>query len=759
MRPASAATVEDCRHRFRKLCQVESCCTIHVGDGRSSHGEVNDLQTAIDLLPPAGGQICLLPGRHEAGARIVERANIVIQGCGPRSLVVAAAGQTEPVIGIEDSRDIVLREFAISSETTVLIAALRPERLRISRMALRARDRGAVVATAGDGIALVECAIVTQPLAAPLVGTGKPFEPGVFLAGDRLSVLRNRIVTEPGDSTLLTALGGLQIGGDSTDVEIADNLIQDGNNAGIVLGSIDFVPPPVIASQQSIQAHYAARRALPTHASWLTLSDDDCINIDPRPQPPDDPDQPTPPIPVSDGPVVDCRIVNNRIVDMGASGITVAFWFDPETENDAIVTDRLRIDGNEIRGCVRLEVGIIAPALREIMAFGGITLAAGAEITIRDNRLFDIGTGHLAPIVGIFVLDGEAVAIQRNHVRDNGRIADLESNIEIGWAGGIIVALARPAVDFFALFGDQVQARQDGAPALIVEGNVVVAREGRALCVIGVGPMVIHGNQLTAHGSNTLRQILIAGAVVGRFNVTTLALVALLSRRQTRNPLMAFLDILGGAAVAVLNLGLSNEIFLQLLGFSGLGLVDPQQPPNGGFDDDIRLLANGNVQFNDNQVVFDSLSPAITLTLSSVLLLSLDDIAMQSNQCDCDLLFDIVGIHALAVGWSVRMQGNRFKEPVLPSEFGDNAGLALAFLSAMTLGAFNDTSHNQGSHCFLDVGPLKPEVTLSGAPSGVSAALNTNRHPPLSRCSLFLRRGAQIGTAAGFPVAQTTIAG
>ena len=262
-------------------------------------------------------------------------------------------------------------------------------------------------------------------------------------------------------------------------------------------------------------------------------------------------------------------------------------------------------------------------------------------------------------------------------MRDNGRIADLESNIEIGWAGGIIVALARPAVDFFALFGDQVQARQDGAPALIVEENVVVAREGRALCVIGVGPMVIHGNQLTAHGSNTLRQILIAGAVTGRFNVTTLALVGLLSRRQTRNPLMAFLDILGGAAVAVLNLGLSNEIYLQLLGFSGLGLVDPQQPPNGGFDDDIRLLANGNVQFNDNQVVFDSLSPAITLTLSSVLLLSLDDISMQSNQCDCDLLFDIVGIHALAFG----LVGAHARQPAQgarpSSEFGDNAGLPL----------------------------------------------------------------------------------
>ena len=206
---------------------------------------------------------------------------------------------------------------------------------------------------------------------------------------------------------------------------------------------------------------------------------------------------------------------------------------------------------------------------------------------------------------------------------------------------------------------------------------------------------------------------------------------------------MAFLDILGGAAVAVLNLGLSNEIYLQLLGFSGLGLVDPQQPPNGGFDDDIRLLANGNVQFNDNQVVFDSLSPAITLTLSSVLLLSLDDVSMQDNQCDCDLLFDIVGIHALAFGWSVRMQGNRLKEPC-----SDRT----PFLSGMTLGLFNDTSHNQGSHCFLDVGLLKPRITITSlstasrrrsTPTGIGRRIRS--------ASRFSAGATRSATAAGFP--------
>ena len=286
-----------------------------------------------------------------------------------------------------------------------------------------------------------------------------------------------------------------------------------------------------------------------------------------------------------------------------------------------------------------------------------------------------------------------------------------------------------------------MQARQDGAPALIVEDNVAVAREGRALSVIGVGPMVIHGNQLTAHGSNSLGQIRIAQAPANSFAVSPLANTGLQARAQMRNPLTAFLDILGGAAVMVLNLGLSNEIYLQLLGFSGLGLVDAEQPPDAqGFDDDIKLLANGNVQFNDNQVVFDSLSPAVTLTLSSVLLISLDDVAMQDNQCDCDKLFDIVAVDALVLGWSVRMQGNRFKESLLTT-----------FLSGLTIGLFNDTSHNQGTYCFFHMGLLEPRITVAGGPSGLTAQLDTNRHlASNSLCDIFLRQRDNVAVSAGF---------
>ena len=160
----------------------------------------------------------------------------------------------------------------------------------------------------------------------------------------------------------------------------------------------------------------------------------------------------------------------------------------------------------------------------------------------------------------------------------------------------------------------------------------------------------------------------------------------------------------------------------------------------------VNLLANGNIQFNDNQVVFDSLSPAVTLSLSSILLLSLDDISIQDNQCDCDLLFDFVGIHALAIGWSVRMLGNRFKEPILLNQNDDVRGFAHTFLSGMTLGVYNDTSHNQGGHCFLAVGR---ERLL------VSSVLDTNRHGVSDDfCEPFLIQRDPIGRAAGFPKAQ-----
>jgi hypothetical protein len=733
---ALAATVEDCRHRFRKLCNVESCCTVHVGDGTTSQGEIDNLQAAIDLLPPEGGKICLLPGTHVAAARLFGLRNVVIEGCGPRSRIVAGEGQTAPVVDIERCQGITIRDLAINAADVLLIEARSIRGLRLERLDLTASARAAVIA-AGLRVELVESRVVVAVLAEPAVGTNRPQEPAVFLTGTELRVLRNEIRAQRGLRARLGAQGGLQIGGDSQDVEIADNLIEGGTGAGITLGSIDFQPRSTLRDVSRLRTYYAVRVSRPMAMSRWSLADNDCLTADPRPRPPRDPNQRDPLEPVSDGSVEDCRIIRNRILNMGGSGITVAYWFVPEEEDDAIVTDRLLIESNLISRCMRLPVAAVPPELVEIAGFGGIALALGADLTIRDNEINDVGTNHASPIVGIYILDGEAVTIQRNRLRDNGRVADRESAIPIGRTGAIVLGTVRPGIDVLEGARGSVNARQDGSPALLVEDNVAIAREGRALLAVGVGPMVVHGNQFTAHGSNSLRQEP-GGATPGREPpVTNVAKNGMAARKTTPNPLTAMLNAMGGAAVAILNLGVSNELYLQLLGISGLGQIDTEQPGRQSLGDDVRLLANGNVQFNDNQVVLDNIAPALTMTVSSVLILSLDDVAMQDNQCDCDLIFDLALINALVIGFSVRVQGNRLKESYLTT-----------FLSALTIGLFNDTSHNQGTHCFFHFGLREPRIQLVGV--GGQAILDTNRHlVGLEQCQLFDGRREPMAMAVG----------
>src|SRR5262249_39832965 len=137
------------------------------------------------------------------------------------------------------------------------------------------------------------------------------------------------------------------------------------------------------------------------------------------------------------------------------------------------------------------------------------------------------------------------------------------------------------------------------------------------------------------------------------------------------------------AAVFILDLGLSNEDYLQFLGFTflsgskttsaGVGVF----PPSSGLDDyqPGRILAGGNVMFADNQVVLDLQRAGDSLAVTSITILSLDDVSFEGNQCDCSLLRDFVLTHTAILAHSVRAIGNRFKE-----------GRFNAFFSAFTLG-------------------------------------------------------------------------
>ena len=196
---------------------------------------------------------------------------------------------------------------------------------------------------------------------------------------------------------------------------------------------------------------------------------------------------------------------------------------------------------------------------------------------------------------------------------------------------------------------------------------------GQALSLQALGPVSVEGNSLTSRG-------------------------LILS---TTDPSF------WASAVLILNLGWSNEFYLQFLLYSGTtgDAIEPGHMPQGGDEfvpqsraglDDFglgRYLASGNVLFNDNQVVSDLTETDATFAISSILILSMDDVTIQDNQLDCDFYVDFMFTNLLAVGMTLRINNNRMKETLFVTLF-----------SSVGLGwIFNNTSDNQATHCILSL--------------------------------------------------------
>ena len=676
--------LHDCRTRFRPLCQLKGCCTVIVGDGHTSHGEFSSIQDAIDALPAEGGEVCVLRGVYEDPVLIGRRTNIRIRGCGSDTRVIGAG--PEPVFTIVDSSHISISSLAIQADGTIGIYAHAQEldlveEISLNNLQIQSRDRAAIAVENGRVITIRECGVQVLPRAAALE-PGVPItpEPGIFVQGDVIRIDQNSIIADAvGGPT--RGFGGLHIGGDSHDVEIRRNHIQNGNNHGITLGSVEV---RVVEGEPGPLHPYQT-----TVGFTIVVDDEGCIQIDPIP--PADGEDGEPGVEIVAGPpLIDVRIIDNLIEQMGVSGISVARFFAMEPEPDFITVTKLLVAENRIRGCMRLELGDIPLEIRDIIGFGGIALADVEDFVLRDNTIEKNGETSVDPICGVFALHGTAFAIDQNHILENGRVDQRENPLLPGRRGGIVLGLARAPVADLGPEGLS-GSRQTGFPAAHIHDNIVISPAGRALEMIALGPVSVEGNEFTAKGS-VIRNPRPETADATNTNSASYLASIPISNSAAGNPLLAFMDLLGGSAIAIFNLGVSNEVYLQLFGLSGLFLVDDLPGPSED-DDDETLFVGGNILFNDNQVVFDAFAPGITFTLSSVLLVSLDDISMEGNQCDCDLLFDFALLNALVFGWSIRVADNRFEE-----------GLFNTLFSAMTLALMNQTTDNQSTHCLYAIG-------------------------------------------------------
>ncbi len=722
-------TVADCRNRFRRLCHINSCCTYPVGDGRSSFGEFNDIQAAVDALPAEGGEICLLPGRHEGLVNLIDRRNIRIHGCGPRTIVTAPPGATGPVFRISGGRFIQLDSFTVFHNEGLAIHGLdRTRDVTLRELNLRAIGT-AVLFTSAISLVIERCDIRSGLLPAALqTTTALDLRPLVYLAGLGLHVIENVLRADSVSARNRIALGGLQIAGGSREVRIRGNKILGGNGNGITLGSVTTRVDPGTGDSTGYQI-----------PPWITIDADGCIQINPGGGVRPDPGSPPTVTVFSEGPVEDLHIRRNEIRDMGMSGISTAHWFIPIENNAIDVDDDMEIEdaviaSNWIENCMLLDlVAGLPPEIAFASAFGGIVLSGAINLQIEDNDIRECGTRGRTPICGIYVRYGEILHITGNRIYDNGRASTLSDLLLVGIIGGIVVSMVESGLETAAERHDF--GAQPRAPAIFVKDNVVVSPEGRALDVRGTGPMLIEGNSLTCYGNNGLLILVLIFLIVASNPAVG---APLLASPLVQGQLQAIMGQLGGSAVLIHNLGVPQNLTLfgggrkSTLAFTGNIRVIPAFPVATPRLPNLRgAVVGGEVQFSDNIVTFDALSNAATVSLCSVLIVSYDDVGMHDNQSTVELRGDVVLINTIAAGFlSARVQGNRFKE-TLPQRRGVTQPFPVTtFLSAMTFGLMNATENNQGTHCFLRLGLKKPRVMPNPDPTSdlVPIWLDTNRN-------------------------------
>jgi Right handed beta helix region len=739
--------IDDCRNRFRRLCRIKSCCTYQVGDGNKSFGDFNTIQEAVGALPAHGGEICLLPGVHDGPIDLRGRRNIKIHGCGVRSRVEIAVDPrhpNRPGVWLDRAQSISFCDFAIAG--TLVFAAGRPcADITFERLHILARQSAAIALLRANVVAIRACRIEGDVLSRALVAADiAGLLPLVFLAGTDLLIEGNQIGATPdqlfagnqigttrsplieknqigslqkGFNRNRVGLGGIQIGGKSRNVRIEDNRIEGGNGHGITLGSLR---PTRDQPDDGVIIDFPP---------WLTIDEDGCIKFHPG-ETVTVPGQPSEGAPHSAGPIRDLRIRDNLISDHGGCGISVVRWFIPKAGDDSgtmddIELDELEIDDNTIERCMQLNLAAALPIETAFNSgFGGIALSSATDIQIHNNQIRDCGGAGRSPICGIYIRYAERLRIRDNRISDNGRPASLSDPLLVGNIGGIVLS----HVDGVE---EQLGVKVREVPAAVITGNEVVSPEGRALELIGSGQMLVQGNTLTSHGNN------VGGVLLMLFFALLTNRVAIgdkITSEQLEGQFRAAISEIGGSAVLILNTGIDRS--LALIGMAASAYLDKGHPTShlildkGQADATInRKLPRGPVSFSDNMVTFDALSDAMTISLSSIAIISLDDVGMHDNHCSVDLLTDFVLADALVFGLvSCRVIGNRFSETLrLPTD-NQTLNIPPTVFSAITFGLLNATEMNQGTYCFLILGAKKPRVIIDQLATGPRARLDTNRH-------------------------------
>ncbi len=680
---ATVATVEyDCRRTFLPLTRLNGCCTVTVGDGLHSHGRFTRIQDAIAALPAEGGKICVLPGTYVEDVVLLRRRGITIEGCGTRTLLRPATA-TGAAIRILGGKGIVISRLAIEAPTGFGVVAIAGARLAgplpaaitslvpagtavstdggnltLTDCHLHVRDRAAVAVFGWDVLTLRGCHVTIAELLAIFGTGGVGVWKALHLDAEDIDIERTVITMDPLPRLAAAALGGIRLVGGCARVRIRDCRISGGAGDGVTLGQIVYVP----ATTTGASGDWSSDQP----GLGYVITGNGCIGVEPDPADPTGPGG-HPLQPISTGDITDLSISDTVIIGMGGAGIGVACFFNRDLNDLMIGVHGLAITRCRLAGNLQAELPEMPPTLRDDAAYAAIALALVERFAMTETVVEDNGISHFQAICGVFILLGEDLRLVGNRITGNAPQVVTSRGPDPGIRGGVVIAMAlaptRPVVT--TVLGPLV--RQSGAAALEMLGNTVIQPFGRALTVVALGPVVVADNRLVTRGAKR-----------AQFD-----LAALMGAEDVAWQLIDF----AAATVAIIDLGLSNEYLLQALLHDAVynPAVDARRSalPLGA------IAADGNVRFHGNQVGLDLIDGRMTVVLSSVLLASLDDVAVLDNQFDADLLVDFVLLHVISLAWSTRVADNRIKEPAIGPVL---SGLTFAL-------RMNATSYNQSTHC------------------------------------------------------------
>lgn len=647
---ATGILIDDCRPPFLPLTRLRGCCRVTVGDNIDSYGMFASVQDAIDSLPPSGGTVCVLPGLFREAVRIAGRRNVTVHGCGPRSRIVAPdqEGPGSTAILVTDSDDICIEALALEGGDEAVVRIEGTEVVRVTDCLVHYR---------GD-----------RELFSPW--------PAIFAEGESIEIEGNIVEPRPDEldrifckiavpgraGQAIGARGGVQIGGGSETVLIADNVIVGGLGNGITLGSIRRFdtdnPDGVVVVDVDV--------------------DDPCAPCQPNDDGVEDDDDDGGVRYESAGDLYDIEISRNVIDRHGANGISVVRFFGfRQNAVPLVAVHGLRIADNQITGCLRREIAAPSSTILLLLGYGGIALAFVTELAIEGNRIEGNGIDWRDPVCGIFVLAADGLRIEHNLIRANGPPGADLANARPGIRAGIHIWLALSLAQKSKYAGGtmtaaQRRSRAHGVDQLRVHANQVEQPLGRALFMFGAGPMLVSDNRFASEAlADNVTDRFARTVAIGNFGV---------SREWT--------------------IGLAYAALLLLLQRLGVDFAARYVCPYARFGivtQGIELnLPTGKIDFVDNQVSFHMPDPEQGFDLCSTLLLSLDDVAACDNQFEYHIaaaLRRVALADLVAVGSTVRTNDNRLAET-----------WGRAFFSILSFGLLNTAADNQSTHCIRALG-------------------------------------------------------